>query len=95
MQLLKTNKYLMNTLFLMLTAFRVDESSGRAGAADAMTLVAFLGKNLYDFSSLKDRLFVLRAAMRAEYTSLVQIIRGLFTPEELASVDRALSAPEQ
>ena len=60
-----------------------------------MTLAAFLGKNLYDFSSLKDRLFVLRAAMRAEYTSLVQMIRGLFTPEELASVDRALSAPEQ
>ena len=95
MQLLKTDKYLMNTLFLMLTAFRVDESSGRKGAADAMTLAAFLGNNLYDFNSLKDRLFVLKAAIRAEYASLVQVVRGLFTPEELASVDRALSAPEQ
>ncbi len=60
-----------------------------------MTLAAFLGNNLYDFNSLKDRLFVLKAAIRAEYASLVQVVRGLFTPEELASVDRALSAPEQ
>ena len=89
--LLKTDKYLMSTLYLMLTAFKIDESAGIEGGTRASDVVAFLGRNLYDFTNLKDRLFVLKAAMKAEYATLVEGVRALFTPEELQSVDRALN----
>ncbi len=89
--LLKTDKYLMSTLYLMLTAFKIDESAGIEGGTRASDVVAFLGRNLYDFTNLKDRLFVLKAAMKAEYATLVERVRALFTPEELQSVDRALN----
>ena len=89
--LLKADRYLMNTLFLMLTAFLLDESSGRAEAAPASAVAAFLGQNLYDFSTLKDRLFVLRAAMKANYGSMVAAMRGMFSLEELMVVDQALA----
>ncbi|MEY8339503.1 glycosyltransferase [Lachnospiraceae bacterium 62-35] len=91
--LLKMDKYLMSTLFLLLMSFRQDESNGKEGTA--ASLVEFLGKNLYDFHILKDRLFVLKAAMKAEYQSLIQAIRGMFTPEELKIVDMALAKEEQ
>ena len=39
---------------------------------------------------MKDRLFVLKAAMKAEYGSLVKIIRGMFSEVELACVDMAV-----
>ncbi len=89
--LLKTDRYLMSTLYLMLTAFKIDESAGIEGGTCAEDVVAFLGRNLYDFTSLKDRLFVLKAAMKAEYGTLVEAVRGLFTEEELQTVDRALN----
>ena len=75
----------------MLTAFKIDESAGIEGGTRASDVVAFLGRNLYDFTNLKDRLFVLKAAMKAEYATLVEGVRALFTPEELQSVDRALN----
>lgn len=90
--LLKTDRYLMSTLYLMLTAFKIDESAGIEGGTKSADVAAFLGRNLYDFTSLKDRLFVLKAAMKAEYPSLVETMRTLFTPEELQSVDRALNS---
>lgn len=93
--LLKMDRYLMGPLFLMLSAFRQDEANGREGAADAAAVAAFLGQSLYDFTSLKDRLFVLKAAMKAYYEGLTGIIRGMFTPEELQLVDQALSREEQ
>lgn len=89
--LLKADRYLMSTLYLMLTAFSFDEQSGRAEAAPASAVAAFLGQNLYDFSTLKDRLFVLKAAMKANYGSMVAVMRGMFRPEELAVVDQALA----
>ena len=89
--LLKADRYLMSTLYLMLTAFSFDEQSGRAEAAPASAVAAFLGQNLYDFSTLKDRLFVLKAAMKANYGSMVTVMRGMFRPEELAVVDQALA----
>ena len=49
-----------------------------------------LGNAFYNFQSLKDRIFVLRAAMDANYAELVEVIRGLFSPEEIEQVDRGL-----
>lgn len=89
--LLKSDCYRMNSLFLMLTAFLLDEMSAREGAASADAVAAFLGQNLYDFATMKDRLFVLRAAMQAGYQSLVTVMRGMFNPQELAVVDQALA----
>lgn len=89
--LLKTDRYRMNSLFLMLTAFLLDEISAREGAASAEAVASFLGQNLYDFGTLKDRLFVLRAAMQAGYQSLVAVMRAMFEPQELAVVDQALA----
>lgn len=90
--LLKADRYLANTIFLLLASFLLDEASGREGAAPAEAVAQFLGENLYDFTTLKDRLFVLKAAMRLQYHSLIAVIRGMFTPEELAAVDQALAA---
>ena len=72
----------------------MDEASGREGRTDARAVAGFLGQNLYDFSTLKDRLFVLKAAMKVKYESLIEIIRGMFTAEELQYVDQALSKEE-
>ena len=88
--LLKTDKYLMSTLVVLLSAFRVDETTNGEKAADASTVAAFLGQNLYDLNSLKDRIFLLKAAMQAGYESLTQVLRGLFTPQELLYVEQAL-----
>lgn len=90
--LLKTDRYLMSTLFLMLTAFSIDECSKRPGATSAGEVASFLDQNLYDFTTLKDRLFVLRAAMQVGYKNLVETMRGTFSPEELAVVDQSLAA---
>lgn len=54
----------------------------------------FLG-NLYNFQALRDRLFVLKAAMAAEYDGLVQELRQLMAPQELESFDRAMGQEVQ
>lgn len=86
--LLSKDRYLMDTLFLLLVAFSRDglKDAGREVWAD--TVIGFLGKNLYDFSALKDRYFVLKAAKKTGEESLIQGIRKLFTIEELAMVDQ-------
>ena len=53
-------------------------------------LAAFLGRFLYNFQAMKDRLFVLRAAMAANYEELVIMIKGMFTPQELEIVEQSL-----
>ena len=90
--LLKSDKYLMSALFLMLTAFSIDECSKRPGASSAEAVASFLGQNLYDFTTLKDRLFVMKGAMKAGYGNMVQVMRRTFSPEELQVVDQALAA---
>lgn len=87
--LLNENKYLMDSLFLMLHAFRCDELSGQADAVQADAVIAFLGRTLYDLNTLQDRYFILKAAGKAGYDNLALKIRKLFTSEELALVDRA------
>ncbi len=88
--LLKGNPYLMSTAMVLLMAFSKDPEISMKGEEGARAVAEFLGGNFYDFNSLKDRLFVLRAAMSAGYADLVRIVRGMFTPEELKSVDQAL-----
>lgn len=89
--LLKENRYLMTTAMLFIVAFRQDLAKTGQEKSGASKVAALLGKSFYDFTSLKDRIFVLRAAMDARYPELIEVIRGLFTPEELAQVDRALN----
>lgn len=84
--LLKENPYLMSTVVVMLRAFKRDDGNG----SKAGDVAAFLGRSFYDFSGLKDRIFVLRAAVAAGYEEMVTIIREMFTPEELEAVDRAI-----
>lgn len=88
--LLKEDPYLMSTLVLLVSAFHRDEGTTRLGEAGAAQVAEFLGKNFYDLQVLKDRLFVLRAAMAAGYPELVSVMRRTFTPEELAAVEKAL-----
>ncbi len=88
--LLKEDPYLMNTVMILIGAFHRDEETMRKGKAGAVEVASFLGKSFYDFQTLKDRLFVLKAAMAAGYPELIQVMREMFTPEELVAVDRAL-----
>ncbi|MCI8584792.1 MAG: glycosyltransferase family 2 protein [Lachnospiraceae bacterium] len=91
MMLLKEDPYLMSTLTVLLRAFRRDLEGAGQGEAGAAQVAALLGKGLYDFQNLKDRLFVLRAAMAADYGSLTRVLeRELFTPEELLAVKQNL-----
>lgn len=90
--LLKEDRYLMSTLVMMLCAFKQEEI-GR-GQADGDTpyaaeVTSFL-ERIYDFSSLKDRVFLLRAAMKAEYGELVKMIRDACSKEELACFDQSM-----
>ncbi|MCI8664827.1 MAG: glycosyltransferase family 2 protein [Hungatella sp.] len=86
--LLKQDPYLMSTAVVMLSAFREDDKDG----SKAGDVAAFLGRSFYDYSALKNRMFVLRAAMSAGYKALEQIMRGTFTQEELEAVNQALGA---
>lgn len=89
--LLKENRYLMSTLVLLLSALGRDMEANGKGLEGAREAAVFLGRNLYDLQSLKDRLFLLRGATEAGYRDLVQVIRGLFTPEEMQLVDQAMN----
>ena len=82
--MLKENPYLMSTLTVLLLAFRRDT------ATTAEAVSAFLGRSFYDFRTLKDRLFVLRAAMAADYEALTAVMRAMFTDQELAAVEQGL-----
>lgn len=88
--LLKESPYLMSTLVIMLRAFSGDPQTAGLGEAGAQEIATFLGNTFYDLTSLKDQLFVLRAAMGAGYTALVQVIRKTFSQAELMAVDQAL-----
>ncbi len=89
---LKEDPYLMSTLVVMLKAFHRDSHIGALGEAGAGEVAGFLGNTFYNFSTLKDRLFVLRAAMGAEYGALIKVMRDIyFSPEELVAVDSALA----
>ncbi len=93
--LLKENPYEMKALLLLLSALNRDMDANGKGQQGALEVAAFLGKNFYDLQGLKDRLFLLRAAMETGYGELVSVIRGLFTPGEMQLVDQAMGQKPQ
>lgn len=96
MMLLKEDPYLMSTLTVLLRAFRRDLEESGQGKAGAAQVAALLGRSLYHFQDLKDRLFVLRAAMAADYGNLVEVIkRELFSQEEIAAVEQSLGSGKE
>ncbi len=88
--MLKQNPYLMSVLMIMLSALLKDPGTGGKGQAGAVETVTFLGNNFYRLESLKDRLFILRAALSAGYGEVVGVLKETFTPEEFNAVDQAL-----
>lgn len=98
--LLRANPWNMRMLQVLLLAFLKDEQDAQTGgkgayqAASPAQVREFLG-NLYNFQVLKDRLFVLKAAMGAGYEGLVQELRQLMAPRELESFDRAMGQEVQ
>ncbi len=88
--LLREDPQLMSTAMVLLRAFRDDEGTAAKGEQGIREVLAFL-ENFYDLHSLKDRMFVLGAAQAAQYPGLILAIRSLFTPEELAAIDQAMS----
>lgn len=87
--MLKENPYLMSVLVVMLSALLKDPGTGGRGQEGALETAAFLGNNFYQFQTMKDRLFVLQAAISSGYQNLVEVIKNTFTQEEFAAVDRS------
>lgn len=90
--LLKEDRYLMSTLVMMLSTFKKEEESRAPGSGNtpyASEVTGFL-KSLYDLTSLKDRIFLLRASMEAEYSELTELIRDTCSEEELACFDQSM-----
>ena len=89
-RMLKQDPYLMSSLVVMLSAFLKDPGTGGRGRDGAVETVAFLGNNFYQLQSLKDRLFILQAALSAGYEELLKVLKETFTIEEFNAVDQAL-----
>ena len=79
---LQSEPYSMQALVLLLRGFHESVNHSAVTAGDT---VEFL-KKLYDLVSLKDRLFLLKASVGAEWRELESLIERLFTPEELAHI---------
>ena len=88
--LLREDSYLMSTLTLMLRTFSKDEEVMSKGIEGARQVVCLL-EDFYDLTSLKDRLFVLRAAMETGCQELIGAVRERFGSEELEVVEQALN----
>ncbi|MCI8513063.1 MAG: glycosyltransferase [Lachnospiraceae bacterium] len=99
---LKERPLHMGILKVLLLAFRADAERYARELAQAETLASvkplpaasgkqvldFLGK-LYDFGSLRDRLFIRKAAAETEYAELSWALRSLFSAEELEMIERS------
>jgi hypothetical protein len=88
--LLKEDPYLMGSLVLLLSSYRKELFRTGDHGAGARQITELLGRAFYDYNTLKDRLFVLRAAMRARYRGVVTALRETFSQEEWKIVERAL-----
>ena len=71
-------------------AFLKDEKLASLGWEGVSQIVSLL-KGFYDLESLRDRLFVLRAAMEANYGELTEAVRKMFPLEELKVVESVLN----
>lgn len=81
---LKSNPYSMSSLYVLLTAFRGEGESLSVPLEDT---VLFLNK-IYNFSSMKDRLLILKTAEKANHGLLKQYLEQSFTAEELAYINK-------
>lgn len=91
---LREDPHIMSTAVLLLSAFGKDAEAMGRGRQGAEEILGFLGNSFYHLQELQDRLFVLRAAMAAGYEELVQAVRRMFTPEELAAIDQSFGQQE-
>lgn len=99
--LLKIEPYVIQTLIILLNAFKTDArryekalSEAEPGvpvspAATGAQVLGFLG-GIYDLTSDKDKVFILRAAAESEYEDLLCEIRKYFAPELLEALERAM-----
>ncbi|MCI8505818.1 MAG: glycosyltransferase [Lachnospiraceae bacterium] len=71
--LLKAGPYRPETLKVLLKVFRDEEAQGKATAAKAPQVLAFLGK-IYDLKCAQQGQFVLKAAQAVKYEELVRSI---------------------
>ena len=77
---LRVDKYQEPPLSCLLSLLKNDRNTAAAQA------YAFLGK-IYDTSSLKDKLFILKLAMKAEYQELSEFIRENMSKKELEALN--------
>lgn len=80
--LLKSEPYSMQALMILLKSFCGSENQSTVSVGQ---VIEFL-KKIYDFNSLKDRLFLLKASAGVRWTELESQIEKFFTPEELAHI---------
>lgn len=93
--ILKENPYLMGSLIVFISAFYRDMTNNGKGIEGAMQVAALMERSFYDFSLLKDRLFVLKAAESVGYRELVEVIRSLCSAEELQQIDKQSGNSQQ
>lgn len=87
--ILKDSPYNMKLLYILLRCFD-QESRGTASdrQAYARSVSSFLGK-IYDFSFLKDRLFVLKASEESGYDEVYNIFSAMLNEDERAVLNRS------
>lgn len=85
---LRINRYQEDTLTALTSLLQGDPNTTAEQAYD------FLAK-LYNFTGLKDKLFVLKAAMKLGYSELKEVIRLNMTDEERAWLDGGQNAEPQ
>lgn len=92
--MLKEDPFLMGALILFISAFRKDMEINGRGKEGAEQVAVLLAKSFYDFTVLKDRLFVLEAAKSVGYQELIEVICSLFSAEELQYIDNPQKGDE-
>lgn len=80
--LLKENPYNMKVLYILLLCFQREQAESSQKNAYAKQVAEFLS-NIYNFTILKDRLFVRKAAVEAGYLEIQQVMENMLNQEEL------------
>ncbi len=80
---LKENPYMANTVMILVSAFRDDMRKAGKGWDGAVQVASFLERSFYHFDSIKDKALILKVAETVDYPELAQVMRELFSPQEL------------
>lgn len=88
---LKEDLYAMKPLVILLKAFRGNAAVPGVPPEQVLGVL----QKLYDFSLLKDKMFCLKAAEYAEWTSLKQTITAMLTSQEMEAVKAAAGESEK